>query len=60
MSNFTQCELSSIREMVTGHQMVSAKLDNYAAECQDTQIKQMFKTASQQAQQSSQNLIQML
>ncbi len=60
MQNFNQSELNSIRELVTGHQTMSAKLSAYANQCQDQQIKQMFSQASQQAQQSAQKLIQML
>ncbi len=60
MANFTQSELNSIREMVTSHQTISSKLKSYADQCQDSNIKQMFNQASQQAQKSAQNLIQML
>ncbi len=60
MANFTQSELNSIREIVTGHQTMASKLSTYANQCQDQQIKQMFSQAAQQAQQSAQNLIQML
>jgi len=60
MANLNQSELNSIREMVTGHQMVAAKLSDYSKQCQDQQIKQMFDKASQDAQQAAQNLIQML
>lgn len=60
MQNLTQAELSSIRECVTNHQTCANKLRNYAEQCQDGNIKQMFNQAAQQAQQSAQSLIQML
>ncbi len=60
MVNLNQSELCSIREVATGHQMMSAKFKAYAAQCQDAQLKQMFQNASMQAQQAAQNLIQML
>ena len=60
MSNFSQSELNSIREMVVCHQTASAKLAGYSQQCQDAQIKQMFSQASNQAQTAAQNLLQML
>jgi len=60
MSNFSQSELNSIRELVVGHQTISSKLSSYAEQCQDQQIKQMFSQASGQAQRAAQNLLQML
>ncbi|MDR1705915.1 MAG: hypothetical protein LBS19_14700 [Clostridiales bacterium] len=60
MPNFNQMELSSIREVVGGHQTTAAKLNAYASQCQDQQIKQMFQQAAGEAQKSAQQLIQML
>ncbi len=60
MAQLTQMEANSIREMVGCHQTYAAKLNTYAQQCQDTQIKQMFQQAAQSAQQSSQKLTQML
>lgn len=53
-------EVNSIREVATAHLTASAKLSDYASQCQDSQIKQMFSQASQQAKQGAQDLIQML
>jgi len=60
MTNLTQSELSSIREVVTCHQTIACKLKSFADQVQDGQIKQMFSKASQDAQRSAQTLIQML
>ena len=60
MSNLTQTELNSIREMVACHQTTANKLGEYANQCQDQHIRQMFTKASQDAQKSAQDLIQML
>ena len=60
LANLTHTELNSIRELVISHQGMSTKLATYAQQCQDAQLKQMFGTASQQAKQAAQNLIQML
>ncbi len=60
MAQLNQMEANSIREIVEAHQTTTAKLNDYATQCQDTQIKQMFEQAAQEAQQSCQKLIQML
>lgn len=60
MANLSQSEVNSIREVVTGHQTMCAKIGSYASQCQDPQIKQMFTNASQQAGQAAQKLLQML
>lgn len=60
MPNLSQSELNSIREVVTAHQLVSCKYADYAQQCQDGQIKNMLSSASAQARQAAQNLIQML
>lgn len=60
MTQLNQMESNSIREVVEAHQTCAAKLDDYSQQCQDTQIKQMFEQASQEAKQSVQKLTQML
>jgi len=60
MANFNQMELNSIREVVGCHVTAANKLQSYANQCQDAQIKQMFQQASTEAQKSAQKLIQML
>ena len=60
MPNLNQMELSSIREVVGCHITCANKLDAYANQCQDPQIRQMFQQASQEAHKSAQKLVQML
>jgi len=60
MMGIKQSELNWIRESVSGHQMVACKLNGYANQVQDPQLKQMFTKASNDAKQAAQNLIQML
>ena len=60
MPNLNQLELSSIREVAGCHQTTACKLNNYANQCADPQIKQMFTQAAQEASKSAQKLIQML
>ena len=58
--NVNLSELNSIRECVTSHQTVAAKLDDFANKCSDPQVKQMFSQASKQATQAASKLTQML
>lgn len=60
MAQFNQMELNQIREIVSNHQTVSCKLKDYAQQCSDPQIKQMFEQSSNEAQQAAQNLLNML
>ncbi|MDR0958656.1 MAG: hypothetical protein LBM16_05540 [Clostridiales bacterium] len=60
MATFNQTEVNSIREIVMAHQMSSAKLSDYANQCQDPQIREMFGKAAQESKTAAQNLIQML
>ncbi|MCL2225381.1 MAG: hypothetical protein FWB96_10500 [Defluviitaleaceae bacterium] len=60
MQTLKQSELNWIREVVSAHNMSASKLHTYASQVQDPQIRQMFSTASTQAKQAAQNLLQML
>ena len=60
MSNLSQVEFNSIREIASGHIMCATKLNQYAEKCTDPQIKQMFQKASQEAAKSAQTLTNML
>jgi len=60
MAKLNQMELNSIREVVTTHRMTANKLCDYANQCQDSKVKQMFTQASSEAEKSAQQLISML
>ncbi len=60
MANISQKELMSINELVARHQIISSKLDDYADNCTDPEVKKMFKDAAFEAGQSVQNLINLL
>ena len=60
MQGLKQSELNWIRETVSSHNMTACKLNNYAEQAQDPQIKQMFSQASTKSKQAAQNLLQML
>ena len=60
MPNLSHSELNNIREVVSCHQNAASKLQSYASQCQDQQIKSMFTKAAQDAHKSAQQLIQMI
>ncbi len=60
LGNINQQELQSLREIIAGHQTMANKLDFYSNQCQDPQLKQMFKKSSQDAQTTATNLINSL
>lgn len=60
LSNLTQQELQSIRHIVSEHQTMSCKMDFYSNQCQDQQLKQLFKQSSQDAQTTATNLLNSL
>lgn len=54
--NLNQQELQNLRHIISSHQIMAAKLNDYAKRCQDKQIKQLF----QQAANSATNTVQRL
>ncbi|KNF07210.1 hypothetical protein CLPU_21c00280 [Gottschalkia purinilytica] len=60
LSQISQIELQNLREIVSSHQLMGKKLNEYANQCEDAQIKQMFQQAAQEANTTAQSLIQSL
>jgi hypothetical protein len=60
MGNINQQELQSIREIISSHQTMATKFDCYSNQCQDQQIKQLFKQSGQDAETTATNLINSL
>lgn len=60
LGNINQMELQYLREIIGAHQTMATKFDFYANQCQDPQIKQLFKQSSQDAQTTATNLINSL
>ena len=60
IGNINQNELQHLREIIGSHQTMSGKLDFYSNQCQDPQIKQMFKQSGQDAQTTVTNFINSL
>ncbi|WP_201767896.1 hypothetical protein [Schnuerera ultunensis] len=50
MGNINQMELQNIREIIGAHQNMVTKYDFYSNQCQDQQLKQLFKQSGQDAQ----------
>jgi len=60
MPNLSQMEFNAIREITGCHITCAHKLSQYAEQCTDGQIKQMFTKAAQDAGKSAQTLANML
>jgi len=57
MAQLNQMELQNLRHLIGCHQTISAKLNDYAQQCTDSQIKQMFQQSAQSAQSNAQKLM---
>ena len=56
LGNINQQELQSIREIASSHQMMATKFDFYSNQCQDQQLKQLFKQSGKDAQTTATNV----
>lgn len=60
MGNINQMELQSLREIIGAHQTMASKFDFYSNQCQDPNIKNLFKQSSQDAGTTASSLINSL
>ena len=60
MGNINQMELQSLREIIGAHQTMASKFDFYSNQCQDPNLKQLFKQSGQDAGTTATNLINSL
>ncbi|SNR94607.1 Coat F domain-containing protein [Anaerovirgula multivorans] len=60
MAQLNQLELQNLRHLISNHQMMVSKLNTYAQQCQDQQVKQMFQQSAQSAQGAAQKLMTFL
>ncbi len=60
LGNINQMELQSLREIIGAHQTMATKFDFYSNQCQDPNIKQLFKQSGQDAGTTATNLINSL
>jgi len=60
MANLNQVELQNLRHLIGAHDTSYQKLNNYANQCVDPQIKQMFTKAAQDSLNTKQKLLTFL
>lgn len=60
MANLNEMELQSLRHIIGSHELISCKLNEYAQNAQDSQIKSMFQNAATSAKNNVSKLKQFL
>lgn len=60
MSQLNQMELQSLRHLIGAHDTAIQKMQTYAQQAVDPQVKSYFEKSAQDAQQTKQKLISML
>ena len=55
-----QMEFNSVRELAMAHTNSAAKLESYAQQCTDPEIKQMFSTSAKSAKKAAKDLTNLL
>ncbi|MDR1616960.1 MAG: hypothetical protein LBR98_08115 [Syntrophomonadaceae bacterium] len=58
--SINQIELQNLRHLIGSHEITEKKLNFYAENCQDPQIKQMFQQSAQSAGQTRTKLMSFL
>ena len=60
MSQISELDLQNIRHLMTGYDTTQGKMDAYAKETSDPQIKQFFEKGSKSAMENKQQLMKFL
>ncbi len=60
MAQINQQELENLRHLIGAHDTGAQKLEAYAQQCTDSEIKQMFQQSANSARQTKQKLMQFL
>ena len=60
MSNISELELQNLRHLIGGFETTHCKLQEYAAEATDTQVKQFFTKGAKSAMENKQQLMKFL
>ncbi len=60
MSNLSELELQNLRHLITGFETTHCKLQEYAAEAKDTEVKQFFAKGAKSAMDNKQQLMKFL
>ncbi|MYL43883.1 hypothetical protein [Virgibacillus salexigens] len=56
-NNLTELEVENLRSIIGSHGMIANKLDSYAQNCTDPQLKSMLQKDGQDARQAEQKLL---
>ena len=57
MNNLTELEVENLRHIIGSHGMIANRLDSYAQNCTDPQLKSMLQKDGQDARQAEQKLL---
>lgn len=60
MSQLNQMELQNLRHLIGSHETAAKKLETYAQQATDPQVKQMFQKSATDARNTIQQLMQFL
>jgi len=60
MQQLTELELQNLREMISAHDLGAKKIQEYANQAVDPQVKQMLQQSAQSAQTTKQKLLSFL
>nr|MBO2493661.1 hypothetical protein [Clostridia bacterium] len=60
MAQLNQLELQNLRHLIGAHETAYQKLQMYAQQADDPQIRQMFQKSAQDAQRAKQQLLSLL
>ncbi len=60
MPQLNQMELQNLRHMIGEHDTAAEKMQTYAQQCKDPQVKQYFEQSAQDAKQTKQQLMTFL
>ena len=56
MTQLNQIELQNLRHLIGSHEVAYKKLSEYATQCQDPQIRQVFQQSAQDAQNTKKSI----
>ncbi|AOV06783.1 MULTISPECIES: hypothetical protein [Sporosarcina] len=60
MHNLTELEVENLRHLIGGHGLIVKKLETYAQNCSDPELKTIFERDAQAAKQAEQQLMSFL
>ena len=60
MTEISELDLQNLRHLIGGFETTHCKMQEYAREAQDVQVKQFFQKSAQSAMESKQQLMQFL